>query len=346
MKNTANTKLLPLAALIAVTMVWGVTFVEVKSALSTYPLLAFLTLRFMASAAFLAPFGLRQVKQLGLRGVAAGAATGIVIAGAFLLQSAGLERTSVSATGFITGSFVVLTPLVSVALFHTAIGRSGWCGVIVTTLGLALLTGVHGGAVSGDLLVLGGAVLFAVQTALMERFASHDALPLTLVQMIAASITLATAAGSRGHFPLPHSDGVISAILVTGFFASALGFLAQNWAQRRISATQTALSLSLEPVWTAIFGVTLAGDQFGTTALFGSTLILGGLVISEAGSTTLGARHVLTATRRRRPPDGAFMEQSGRKHPRTPATAEATRTAQLLARGRLHLHQLAPQPRW
>jgi len=299
LKSTAgNANLLPVAALIGVTIVWGVTFVEVKSALSTFPLLAFLAIRFGIATAVLAPFGARRLWKLGARGIAAGLLTGILIAGAFLAQSAGLERTSVSATGFITGTFVVLTPLVSVVLFRTRPARAGLLGVAATTLGLALLAGVHGGSPAGDILVLGGATLFALQTALLERFARYDTAALTLLQMTAAAGVLAVGASGTGSFPIPHGLGVVAALAVTGIFASALGSLAQNWAQRRISATQTALSLSLEPVWTAVFGVTLADNHFGTTALLGSALIMAGVIISEPGTGTLLARHALTPSMR------------------------------------------------
>jgi drug/metabolite transporter (DMT)-like permease len=282
-------KLLPLATLIAVTAVWGVTFVEVKDALSAYPVLAFLAIRFGIAAAVLMPFGIRRLTKLGARGIAAGLLTGLIIAGAFLLQSAGLERTSVSATGFITGSFVVLTPLASVVLFRGRIPRAGIVGVCVTAAGLGVLAGVHGGSPTGDLLVFGGAMLFALQTVLMERYARYDAAALTLVQMSVAATALAVAAGVTGGVPIPRTAGIVSALVVTGVVASALGFLAQNWAQRRLTATQTALSLSLEPVWTAMFGVALAGDQFGTRAVIGSVLVMGGLMVSERGGmTTVG----------------------------------------------------------
>src|SRR5207249_3913355 len=129
-------------------------------------------------------------------------------------------------------------------------------------------------------------------------FARYDAAAFALVQMIAGAGVLALTAGSSGRFPLPHGGGVVAALLVTGIFASALAFLAQNWAQKQINATQTALSLSLEPVWTAVFGTTLAGDQLGATALLGSALIMAGLVISEPGGATLIARHAVRTSKR------------------------------------------------
>src|SRR5205814_8860707 len=171
---------MPLAALIAVTAVWGVTFVQVKDAVAIYPLFAFLAVRFaIASCTLLGPSWAR-LRTLGRDGALGAAAAGALLGSGYVLQTAGLERTSVSSTGFITGMYVVLTPLLALALFRTRIGLAAWAGVGLATAGLALLSGVHGGSVLGDLLVLAAAAVYSLQIVLMERFAPrYDALALT-----------------------------------------------------------------------------------------------------------------------------------------------------------------------
>src|SRR3954466_9572910 len=101
-----------LAALIAVTAVWGVTFVQVKDAVALYPLFAFLAVRFAIASCTLAVPGARRVRTLGRSGVIAACIAGALLGAGYALQTAGLERTSVSSTGFITGMYVVLTPLI------------------------------------------------------------------------------------------------------------------------------------------------------------------------------------------------------------------------------------------
>jgi drug/metabolite transporter (DMT)-like permease len=91
---------------------------------------------------------------------------------------------------------------------------------------------------------------------------------------------------------VPHGGTVWAALLVTGIFASALAFLAQTWAQRRASATQTALAFSLEPVWAAIFGFTLAGDRLGVVGWLGCLVIMAGIVIAEPSAADVLARLV------------------------------------------------------
>jgi drug/metabolite transporter (DMT)-like permease len=282
-----------LLVLVAVTAVWGVTFVQVKDAVALYPLFAFLALRFAIATLTLAPPGVSRLRSLGRGGWAAGVFAGALVGGGYALQTAGLERTSVSSTGFITGMYVVLTPLLALGLFRIRVTGAVWAGVGLTVVGLALLSGIHGGAVAGDLLVLAGAAVYSLQIVLMERFAPrYDAIAFTLVEMLTAFAGLLVIALALGQVHAPHGWTVWGALIVTGVFASALAFLAQTWAQRRASATQTALAFSLEPVWTAFFGFTLAGDRLGPVGWLGCAAIMAGIVVAEPAAAGAAARLV------------------------------------------------------
>ena len=278
-----------LLALIAVTAVWGVTFVQVKDAVALYPLFAFLAVRFAIASLTLAVPAATRLRRLDRRGFGAGVVLGLLLAAGYALQTAGLARTTVSSTGFITGMYVVLTPLIALALFRHRIGRATWSGVALATLGLALLSGIHAGSVAGDLLVLAGAAVYSLQIVLMERYAPrYDAFALTFVEMLTAFVAFAIVAASLGDLEVPRGATVWGALLVTGIFASALGFLVQTWAQRRASATQTALAFSMEPVWTGIFGFALAGDRLGVLGWTGCAVILAGIALAEpAAASTL-----------------------------------------------------------
>ena len=281
--------MLPLALLIVVTAVWGLTFVQVKDAVAIYPLFAFLAVRFAIASATLAVPAWRRMPTLGRRGWAAGTGLGLLVAVGYALQTAGLERTTVSSTGFITGLYVVFTPLLALLLFGTRIGLAVWVGVGLSTVGLALLTGIDTGRLAGDLLVLAASLVYSVQIVLMERYAPrYDPLALTQAEMLAAFGGFAVVAVATGQLEVPHGWTVWSALLVTGIFASALGFLVQTWAQQRLSAARTALAFALEPAWAALFGFWLAGDRLGTVAWIGCALIMAGIVISEpAAAETL-----------------------------------------------------------
>ena len=276
----------PLVALVAVTAVWGVTFVQVKDAVEVYPILPFLAVRFGIASAVLAPAAPR-VRGLGRRGAAGAGLAGALLGAGYVLQTLGLERTSVSSAGFVTGMYVVLTPLIALVLFRLQVGGAAWLGVGLATVGLAMLAGIHGGSATGDLLVLAAAAVYSLQIVLMERYAPrYDPFAFTLVEMLVAFTGLALAAIPTA--AVPRGWTVWGALVVTGVFASALGFLVQTWAQQRTSATRTALVFTLEPVWAALFGYTLAGDRLGALGWGGCAVIMAGIVLAEpAAAATL-----------------------------------------------------------
>jgi drug/metabolite transporter (DMT)-like permease len=277
-----------LLALIVVTAVWGYTFVPMKEAVAVYPIFAFLAVRFAIASLALAVPAAGRMRGLGRRGWTAGVALGLLLALGYWLQTAGLERTTVSSAGFITGLYVVFTPLLAYALFRTRIGGAVWIGVALALAGLAMLSGVGAGDPVGDLLVLLGSAAYSVQIVLMERYAPrYDPLAFTQVEMLAAFGGFAAAAVALGQVELPSGWTVWYALLVTGIFASALGFVVQTWAQRRLSAARTALAFAMEPVWAGLFGLWLAGDRLGTVGWGGCAVIMAGIVVAEpeAGRT-------------------------------------------------------------
>jgi drug/metabolite transporter (DMT)-like permease len=293
---------IPLVALLLVTAIWGVTFVQVKDAVEIYPLFAFLAVRFAIASVTLAPFTAGRFRGFDRRGLVGGLGLGGLLALGYGLQTAGLARTTVSSTGFITGLCVVLTPITAYLLFRDHIPRAVWIGVGLSTLGLAMLFGIEAGSTAGDVLVLGGAVAYALQIVLLERFApDYDPVAFTLVEMVAACVGFTAIALVRGDLSFPHGWTVWGALLVTGVFASAFAFLVQTWAQRRLSATRTALVFAAEPVFAGLFGFALADDRLGAAGWAGCALILGGIVVSEPAAASALARRVREQGYRRRP---------------------------------------------
>jgi drug/metabolite transporter (DMT)-like permease len=292
----------PIIALLLVTAIWGITFVQVKDAVEIYPLFAFLAVRFAIAGVTLAPFAGGRFRGFDRRGVGAGVCLGGLLALGYALQTAGLARTTVSSTGFITGLCVVLTPITAYLLFRDHIPGAVWVGVGLSTLGLALLFGIAAGSTAGDVLVLGGALAYALQIVLLERYApDYDPVAFTLVEMIAACVGFTAIALARGDLSVPHGWTVWGALLVTGVFASAFAFLVQTWAQRRLSATRTALVFAAEPVFAGLFGFALAGDRLGAAGWAGCVLILAGIVVSEPAAASALSRRVREQGSPRRP---------------------------------------------
>jgi drug/metabolite transporter (DMT)-like permease len=273
----------PLVALVLVTVVWGITFVQVKDAVAIYPLFAFLALRFAIGSLALFPFALTRARRSSWkRGALAGALLGLLVAGAYASQTAGLVHTTVSGAGFVTGLYVVMTPLLALVLLRRRIEATTWLAVMLAGLGFAMLSGIPQGSRSGNALVLVSALLWAAQIVLMERYAPRfDPLILALSEMTTCLVCFAAIALALGDLRVPRGWVVWGALLVTGLLASAFAFLVQSWAQQQMSAVRTAVVFALEPVFAAIFGVLLAGDRLGWLGWGGCAVIMAGIVLAE-----------------------------------------------------------------
>jgi drug/metabolite transporter (DMT)-like permease len=288
----------PLVALVAVTAVWGYTFVPVQKAVGLYPLFAFLAVRFAVSTVVLAPFAWRPLRALPRTGVAAGCGAGVLLAAAYGLQTAGLDLTTVSSTGFITGLYVVFTPLLALVLFGTPVPRALWLGVALAVAGLFLLNGAPEGSTLGNALVLGNAVAQSLQITSMERFAPrYDARALTFLQMAVCCAGFAVIAAASGQIEAPHGWTVWSALVVTGVFAGALGYLVATWVQSRTTAARAALVFTLEAPFAALFGVVLLRERLGWAGWAGCAVMLAGIVLAEPAAARALRR--LVAVRQR-----------------------------------------------
>jgi len=272
--------------LVGVTAVWGWTFVLVKDAISQYPTLPFLEIRFLLAFAVLAIVVHRLPTR---RELLVGAGAGGVLTAGYLFQTVGLETTSPGNAGLITGLFVVFTPLIDRA-FGVALHRRTVLAVLVALAGTVLLAGGISGMGTGDLLVLGCAVMFALHIVVLSRWSpSLRAAPLAMVQMGSAAL-LFTVAGTPQLRAAPSGD-VLFAILVTGVLASALGYYLQTWAQKHLAAGRTALILATEPAWALAASVALAGQRLGPLQAAGAALVLAAIVGHELAPLKFKSPH-------------------------------------------------------
>jgi drug/metabolite transporter (DMT)-like permease len=272
----------PFLELVGVTAIWGYTFVPVQKALDAYPLFAFLAVRFAISGVALAPFAWAPLRSLPRAGWAAGVLAGGFLAAAYAFQTAGLDLTTVSSTGFITGLYVVFTPILALALFRTPVPAAAWVGVVLALVGLALISGIPGGSVVGNALVVANAVAQSFQIVAMERFAPrYDARALTFIQMSVSCAAFVVIAVAAGQVQVPDDAQTWYALVVTGVFAGALGYLVATWVQSRETAARTALVFTLEAPFAAFFGVLLLSESLGWAGWAGCAVMLSGIVLSE-----------------------------------------------------------------
>ena len=265
--------------LVAVTAVWGWTFVVVQDAIAVYGVIPFLAVRFALAGAALAPI---YAMKLTRRSLIVGGGIGVVLAAGYLFQTTGLLFTTPTNSGLITGLFVVFAPLADRLLFGANVSRQVALAVALSLLGMVLLAGGGPeGANWGDLLTLLCAAALGLHIALLSRYAaSYDAGALTLAQILSIALLFVIVWPFFAPITLPTPE-VWVALLVTGLLASAGAFLVQTTVQQHIPAARTAIILTMEPVFAALFGYWLAGDRLVAVQILGALMILSALVIGE-----------------------------------------------------------------
>lgn len=273
----------PTLALVGVAAIWGSTFVVVKDAVEKMPVTDFLTWRFALAALAMLLLRPRSVASLGTTGRRAGVLVGLALGTGYLLQTLGLQHTSAAVSGFITGMFVVLTPLGAAVLLRTPPAALSWVAVAVATVGLGLLS-LQGFSVGiGELLTLGCAAAFALHIVGLGQWASsYDAFGLAVVQLLTTAALCAVVAVPGG-LAMPPDASVWGALVLTALAATALAFVVQTWAQAHLSPTRAAVVMTMEPVFGGIFAVLLAGEVLGPRTLAGAALVLVAMVLTEVG---------------------------------------------------------------
>jgi drug/metabolite transporter (DMT)-like permease len=275
--------------LASVALIWGVTFVTVKRALNEISTMYFLAVRFgLAGFFMLLFFGLR-FRGVGLaavwRGLRGGAAAGVFLWLGYVLQTFGLKYTSAGNSGFLTGLYIVLVPLISASVYRRWPQIPELIGVAVASAGMALLTipsldrNLHMNG--GDLLTVGCAVAFAFHLLVLGYYSQRERFEAVALGQIVCAAVLSTLSFAIEPPKAVWSNSVIFAVILTSLFATALAFALQTWGQQYTTPTRTALIFALEPVFALITAVMAGGERLTLAAVFGGSLILAGIVAVE-----------------------------------------------------------------
>lgn len=278
-------------AILSITLVWGSSFIFMKNISEDIPPYAFLTLRFAVAGVLLALIFYKQLKNISFKSLWSGSLIGLLIYGGMMLQVVGLRTTSASNSAFITGLNVVMVPVISATLLKKRPPLNALAGVALATVGLFALKGFTGTWGQGDTFTLLCAVCFALQIIFIDKFASDvDTRLLAIVQIVSAAVFYAITWGaiSIAAHPQPFvlDSKIIMTILYTGALATAFAFGVQTLAQKYTSPTRTALIITCEPVFGAIFALIVPNELGKTEVLtlntaIGCLLILAGMFITE-----------------------------------------------------------------
>lgn len=270
-------------ALLAVTFVWGVTFVVVQDALSGIGPYYFIGIRFALAFAFLGLIYWKRFALLDRETLKAGFIIGIFLFAGYAFQTVGLKYTTASNAGFITGLAVVLVPLISSILTKKLPGIGALLGIGCATVGLALLSLGDNLTVNfGDVLTFFCALSYAGHILLVGRYAPrHDPVLLAILQIGVVAVIGLGCGALWETMPDQFSRPVWMGLLITAIPATALAFLIQNSVQRFTSPTHTAIIFIMEPVFAAATGWLVAGEILTARQWVGCLLILTGMLVAE-----------------------------------------------------------------
>ena len=261
-------------ALLSVAAAWGFAFVVMKDAIQRQSVNNFLFTRFALAAVVMLLIRPQTIKHFSKDLLQRGSLAGVFLGLGYIFQTLGLERTGAAITGFITGLYVVLTPVLAWLVLKEKITRFVWLCIMVATVGLGLLS-VRGFSVGiGEMLVLASAFFFAAHIIALSKWSSgRDVYAMTVVQLTMCGL-LAGIASIPSGYSAPPDSGVWAVVIFTAVFATAIAFIVQTWSQAHMSATKVAVILTMEVVFAAVFAMLFGGELLTLQSALGGVLVV------------------------------------------------------------------------
>ncbi|QWT20363.1 DMT family transporter [Bacillus sp. NP157] len=282
MSDAAKGSGLATLGLLAVTAIWGSTFVMIKDVVGRMLPIDFLAVRFAIAAVAMVLLFALPLRRLGRAQTLRGLALGVLYGVAQWLQTEGIALTSPSVSGFVTGMYVVITPILALLIFRQRMPATTWLAVLLAMVGLGVLA-LNGFAVDlGVLLTLASAALYALHIVGLGHWSKPgDAFGMSAIQMVGIALVCVLATLPHHGPSLPPDGKAWMAIVYMALVAGALAMLVQTWAQAHMPATRAAIVMTTEPVFAAGFAVALGVDALTTRMLLGGTLVLAAMYMVE-----------------------------------------------------------------
>jgi drug/metabolite transporter (DMT)-like permease len=261
-------------ALLSVSAAWGMAFVVMKDAIERQSVNNFLFTRFLVAVLVMVALKPSVVKQFDRDLLQRAASAGIFLGLGYIFQTLGLARTGAAITGFVTGLYVVFTPLLAYFFLKERITKMIWFCVALATVGLGLLS-IHGFSVGiGEMLVLASAFFFAAHIIALGKWSSgRDVYAMTIVQLAMCAVLSGLASIPEGYSP-PPDNGVWGVVIFTAVICTAVAFVVQTWSQAHMTTTKVAVILTMEVVFAAIFAMIFGGERLTLQATLGGVMVL------------------------------------------------------------------------
>lgn len=272
-------------ALLAVSAAWGLSFVVMKDPIAKQSVNSFLFTRFLVAIIAMVALQPSVLKRISSEILIKGFLAGLLLGSGFILQTFGLARSGAAITGFITGLYVVATPLIAAIVLKIKISRFTWGCVLLATAGLALLS-LDGWSIgTGEILVLLCAIAFGAHIVTLGQWSNGlDAYAMTVVQLATCALLTGVISFGQGYEAPANLSGWL-VIFYTAVVCTAVAFVIQTWSQAHISATKVAVIMTMEVVFAAIFAVIFGGETLTLKVLIGGAMVLAAMfmiVLKEA----------------------------------------------------------------
>jgi drug/metabolite transporter (DMT)-like permease len=278
---SSRTSRLATIALLSVTASWGVAFVWMKDAIAQEPFLDFLAVRFTIATLVMLAIRPKTILKMSPGLLWRGGLLGVVLGIAYIAQTIGLEQSTAAVTGFFTGLYVVLTPLLAFVLLRQRLSLKVLVGVVLATAGLALISLDGLTWANGILPLLICALLYAMHIVGLGAWSKGlDSYALTVVQMAGVAVVCWIAAAPNGFTP-PPNDNVWGAVIFCALFATAAAFFIQTWAQSIMDASRVAIILTCEVVFAAGFAYAIGQEPVKALTVFGGLVMIGAMLLVE-----------------------------------------------------------------
>jgi drug/metabolite transporter (DMT)-like permease len=279
------------ALLVLITLIWGSTFLIVKNTVRLSGPFTYLALSYGIGGIILVLIFHRRLMRISRAELLSGLVLGMILFTAYALQTIGLQYTTVSKAGFITGLYVPLVPVFAFLLLRQKPTQGAIVGFALSLTGLFLISFNDKFNLTfglGETLILGAAIAFALHVVNVSKFAPKvDAINLAIVQLALTSLLSFIAIPiSREPIVMPPLI-VWGSVLFMGVVDLAFTLSAMIWVQQFVSSTRAALIYALEPMWAALFGFALAGDKLSLLAWIGCGFILAGMIVGRVGKIHL-----------------------------------------------------------
>lgn len=268
-------------SLLSVSAVWGAAFVLMKDAIEKQPFYDFLAIRFLLAAAVMIAVKPSVLKAFNKKLLLKGIFLGFLLSAAYVTQTIGLEASTAAISGFLTGLYVVITPILGWIFAKKKVSARITLGVILATAGLAFIS-YSGGAIEvSHLWLIACALLFAAHIVGLSIFSpNQDPYALTVIQLAVVGFTTLAPALADG-YQMPPDFSVWFAVLFTALFSTALAFFIQTWAQGIMDASRVSIILTTEVLFTALMATVSGQEVLAPKTIIGGLLMLAAMLWVE-----------------------------------------------------------------